>query len=90
MASLTLAIPSKGRLKDDCNAYFADAGAVQVSNQPSLAYENLGAGSVTFAGGGGTDELIIDRTGDALADTVTISDTAVTSTRTLTAPLSSS
>ena len=28
MASLTLAIPSKGRLKDDCNAYFADAGAV--------------------------------------------------------------
>jgi ATP phosphoribosyltransferase len=28
MAALTLAIPSKGRLKDDCNAYFADAGAV--------------------------------------------------------------
>jgi ATP phosphoribosyltransferase len=28
MASLTLAIPSKGRLKDDCHAYFADAGAV--------------------------------------------------------------
>jgi ATP phosphoribosyltransferase len=28
MPSLTLAIPSKGRLKDDCNAYFADAGAV--------------------------------------------------------------
>jgi ATP phosphoribosyltransferase len=28
MAALTLAIPSKGRLKDDCNAYFTDAGAV--------------------------------------------------------------
>ena len=28
MTSLTLAIPSKGRLKDDCHAYFADAGAV--------------------------------------------------------------
>ncbi len=28
MAALTLAIPSKGRLKDDCHAYFADAGAV--------------------------------------------------------------
>jgi ATP phosphoribosyltransferase len=28
MAALILAIPSKGRLKDDCNAYFADAGAV--------------------------------------------------------------
>src|ERR1700761_106739 len=28
MTALTLAIPSKGRLKDDCNAYFADAGAV--------------------------------------------------------------
>ena len=27
MAQLTLAIPSKGRLKDDCHAYFADAGA---------------------------------------------------------------
>jgi ATP phosphoribosyltransferase len=27
MAALTLAIPSKGRLKDDCHAYFADAGA---------------------------------------------------------------
>ena len=31
MASLTLAIPSKGRLKDDCNAYFADAGAVLIT-----------------------------------------------------------
>ena len=28
MTTLTLAIPSKGRLKDDCHAYFADAGAV--------------------------------------------------------------
>ncbi len=28
MAALTLAIPSKGRLKEDCHAYFADAGAV--------------------------------------------------------------
>jgi len=28
MPTLTLAIPSKGRLKDDCHAYFADAGAV--------------------------------------------------------------
>jgi ATP phosphoribosyltransferase len=28
MPALTLAIPSKGRLKDDCHAYFADAGAV--------------------------------------------------------------
>ncbi|MGH6828161.1 MAG: ATP phosphoribosyltransferase [Rhizomicrobium sp.] len=28
MAQLTLAVPSKGRLKDDCHAYFADAGAV--------------------------------------------------------------
>src|SRR6201999_1433616 len=27
MSTLTLAIPSKGRLKDDCHAYFADAGA---------------------------------------------------------------
>ena len=27
MSALTLAIPSKGRLKDDCHAYFADAGA---------------------------------------------------------------
>ncbi|HEX4118338.1 MAG TPA: ATP phosphoribosyltransferase [Rhizomicrobium sp.] len=27
MPALTLAIPSKGRLKDDCHAYFADAGA---------------------------------------------------------------
>jgi ATP phosphoribosyltransferase len=26
-AALTLAVPSKGRLKDDCEAYFADAGA---------------------------------------------------------------
>ena len=28
MAALTLAIPSKGRLKEDCDACFADAGAV--------------------------------------------------------------
>ena len=28
MTGLTLAIPSKGRLKDDCHGYFADAGAV--------------------------------------------------------------
>jgi ATP phosphoribosyltransferase len=28
MSALTLAVPSKGRLKDDCHAYFADAGAV--------------------------------------------------------------
>lgn len=27
MGALTLAIPSKGRLKEDCHAYFADAGA---------------------------------------------------------------
>ncbi len=27
MTALTLAIPSKGRLKEDCDAYFADAGA---------------------------------------------------------------
>lgn len=28
MAALTLAIPSKGRLKESCDSYFADAGAV--------------------------------------------------------------
>src|SRR5204862_224835 len=28
MAALTLAIPSKGRLKDNCNAWFASAGVI--------------------------------------------------------------
>ena len=44
MAALTLAIPSKGRLKDDCNAYFADAGAVLKQTAGARGYRGTLSG----------------------------------------------
>ena len=41
---LTLAIPSKGRLKEDCNAWFADAGLVMEQTAGARGYRASFAG----------------------------------------------
>src|SRR6478609_11141807 len=44
MASLMLAIPSKGRLKDNCNAWFATAGVTMEQTAGARGYRASFAG----------------------------------------------
>ena len=44
MALLTLAIPSKGRLKDNCNAWFAAAGVTMEQTVGARGYRASFAG----------------------------------------------
>lgn len=51
--ALTLAIPSKGRLKDDCDAYFADAGAKLKQRAGARGYR------ATLSGFGDIDVMLL-------------------------------
>jgi ATP phosphoribosyltransferase len=64
MAALTLAIPSKGRLKDDCHAYFADAGA-------SLKQAAGGRGYRATLGGFPDIEVLLLSAGEIAASLLT-------------------
>ena len=52
-AALTLAIPSKGRLKEDCDAYFADAGARLKQRAGARGYR------ATLSGFGDIDVMLL-------------------------------
>ena len=44
MAALTLAIPSKGRLKENCHAWFADRGVIMEQTVGARGYRASFAG----------------------------------------------